>query len=165
MPGLNARDRSKNAVGRLSRHDGNQLFRRLTLYPSLRAGDAETASGCIMNVSSVAGRMSCSPMAPYAASKFALEAASEALAQEGKPFNIRVLIVEPGIIATPMAQRIADADKESPYPQIQRFSRMFEASLARSHASPRWWRKKFWKFFKPTHGNSASLRSNGAAIS
>lgn len=87
-------------------------------------------SGCIMNISSVAGRMSCSPMAPYTASKFALEAASEALAQEGKSFNIRVVIVEPGIIATPMAQRIADAENESSYPQIQRFSRLFEASLA-----------------------------------
>lgn len=86
-------------------------------------------SGCIINVSSVAGQISASPMAPYTASKFALEAMSEALAQEGKPFNIRVLIVEPGIIATPMSQRIADPRERSPYPQIHRFSHLFEASL------------------------------------
>lgn len=86
-------------------------------------------SGLIINVTSVAGKISASPMAPYAASKFALEALSEALAQEGKPFNIRVAIVEPGIIATPMAERISDAPQKSPYPQVNRFYRMFEASL------------------------------------
>ena len=63
-------------------------------------------SGCIINVSSVAGRIATSPLAPYTASKFALEALSEALAQEMKTFNVRVAIVQPGIIETPMATRI-----------------------------------------------------------
>ena len=90
--------------------------------------------GCIINVSSVAGRIACSPMSPYTASKFALEAVSEALAQEAKPFNIRVAIVEPGIIATPMAARISEAQVESAYPHVRRFSRMFEESLA--HPTP-----------------------------
>src|SRR5207249_1051659 len=50
-------------------------------------------SGCIINVASVAGRIANSPTAPNTASKFALEALSESLAQEVKPFNVRVAIV------------------------------------------------------------------------
>jgi len=87
-------------------------------------------SGCIVNVSSVAGRIASSPMSPYVASKFALEAISEALAQEVKPFNIRVAVVEPGIIDTPMARRMAEFLVDSQYPQVRRFSGMFAASLA-----------------------------------
>jgi NAD(P)-dependent dehydrogenase (short-subunit alcohol dehydrogenase family) len=88
-------------------------------------------SGCIVNVSSVAGRIACSPMSPYAASKFALEALSEALAQEVKPLNIRVAIVEPGIIDTPMARRVAEPLVDSQYPHVRRFAGMFVAALAK----------------------------------
>jgi NAD(P)-dependent dehydrogenase (short-subunit alcohol dehydrogenase family) len=86
-------------------------------------------SGCIINVTSVAGRIACSPLAPYTASKFALEALSEALAQEVKPFNVRVAVVQPGIIDTAMARRIVDAPTDAAYPQVRRFGHLFEASL------------------------------------
>jgi len=91
-------------------------------------------SGCIINMASVAGRIAPSPFAPYTASKFALEALSEVLAQEVKAFNIRVAIVEPGIIDTPMARRI-EAPAESSYPQTRRNGGMFAAALA-NPASP-----------------------------
>ena len=86
-------------------------------------------TGCIINVSSVAGRISCSPLTAYAASKFALEAFSEGLAQEVKPFNVRVAIVQPGIIDTAMARRIEHPAADAAYPQVSRFGHMFEASL------------------------------------
>jgi NAD(P)-dependent dehydrogenase (short-subunit alcohol dehydrogenase family) len=86
-------------------------------------------SGCIVNVSSVAGRITSPPLASYTASKWALEALSEALAGELKTFGVRVLIVEPGIIDTAMARRIGDASMASPYPQQARFASLFQASL------------------------------------
>ncbi len=88
-------------------------------------------SGCIINITSVAGKISCSPLTPYSASKFALEALSEGLAQEVKAFNVRVAVVEPGIIDTPMARRIEQSPVDAAYPQVRRFGHMFEASLDR----------------------------------
>ena len=89
----------------------------------------ENNNGCIINVASISGQISSSPLAPYTASKFALEAFSEALAQEVKPFNIRVGIIEPGIINTDMAHDIQDSEANVNYPQALRFAGMFRASL------------------------------------
>ncbi|MGP0095741.1 MAG: SDR family oxidoreductase [Terriglobales bacterium] len=86
-------------------------------------------SGCIINVTSVAGRIANSPLAPYTASKFALEALSEALAQEMKTFNVRVAVVEPGIIETPMSRRLEQPTQPTPYTQQKRFAHLFIAAL------------------------------------
>ena len=85
-------------------------------------------NGCIINITSIAGKIANTPLGPYTASKHALEAVSEALAQEVKPFNIRVAIVEPGIIDTQMARNISHGG-ESIYPQSNRFGGLFVASL------------------------------------
>ena len=96
-------------------------------------GMRESGKGCIVNVSSVSGKIANSPLGPYAASKFALEAISEALAGEVKAFNIRVAIVEPGIQDTNMARSIQDPTL-SAYPQTRRFAGLFRAALA--HPTP-----------------------------
>ncbi|SOD29789.1 Short-chain dehydrogenase [Variovorax sp. YR752] len=67
--------------------------------PVLRAQQ----SGAIVNISSLGGQLSFSGFSAYSASKFALEGASEALAQEVAPFGIKVLIVEPGQFRTQLA--------------------------------------------------------------
>jgi NAD(P)-dependent dehydrogenase (short-subunit alcohol dehydrogenase family) len=93
-------------------------------------------SGCIINVTSVAGRMGTGMQSPYAASKWALEGLSEGLAQELSPFNIRVAIVEPGVIATPMTMRDRPKPPPNPYSdQIQRMTAFFMEAL-KAQTSP-----------------------------
>jgi NAD(P)-dependent dehydrogenase (short-subunit alcohol dehydrogenase family) len=67
--------------------------------PLLRA----QKSGAIVNVSSAGGQVSVAGFGAYSAAKFALEGASEALAQELAPFGVKVLIVEPGAFRTDFA--------------------------------------------------------------
>ena len=92
-------------------------------------GMRQRRRGCIINVASVAGHIATAPMAAYTASKFALEALSECLAQEVKAFNIRVAIVEPGIIDTAMARHIGVELAPSPYAQQRRIAALFAAAL------------------------------------
>jgi len=58
--------------------------------------------GVIVNVTSMMGRVTLPCHGSYAATKFALAAISESLAMEMKPFNVRVAIIEPGVILTPI---------------------------------------------------------------
>jgi NAD(P)-dependent dehydrogenase (short-subunit alcohol dehydrogenase family) len=88
----------------------------------------ENKNGCIINVGSVAGKIANTPLSAYCASKFALEALIESLAGEVKPFNIRVSLIQPGIIDTKMAHDVTK-DSNSKYPQVLRFGAMFEESL------------------------------------
>jgi NAD(P)-dependent dehydrogenase (short-subunit alcohol dehydrogenase family) len=57
-------------------------------------------SGTVVQISSMGGIMAAPGFGAYCASKFALEGWSEALAIEGAPLGIRVLIVEPGAFRT-----------------------------------------------------------------
>jgi NAD(P)-dependent dehydrogenase (short-subunit alcohol dehydrogenase family) len=95
------------------------------VLPSMR----ERRSGTIINVTSVAGIIALAPMAPYAASKFAIEALSECLAQEVKAFNIRVAMIEPGITDTPMARHLSIDALPSPYPHKERMAALYKAML------------------------------------
>jgi NAD(P)-dependent dehydrogenase (short-subunit alcohol dehydrogenase family) len=67
------------------------------LIPALRAGH-----GRIVNVGSIGGRQAAPFLAPYAASKFAMHAFSDALRLELRDQGVRVALVEPGAIATDM---------------------------------------------------------------
>ena len=70
-------------------------------------------SGTIVNVASMGGHFTVCFGAWYHATKYALEAFSDALRMETRPFGIRVAIIEPGAIKTPWGDIAADHLEES----------------------------------------------------
>lgn len=93
-----------------------------TVLPHMR----EKKAGVIVNVSSLAGRVGPPYDGIYSASKFALEAMSEALNYEVHPFGIRVALVEPGAFETGFSQTVQQPRRYgegSPYLALdQRFT-------------------------------------------
>ena len=63
------------------------------------------ANGRIVNMGSIGGRLASPFLGPYNASKFAMEALTDSLRQELRPWGIQVAIVEPGSIATPIWEK------------------------------------------------------------
>jgi NAD(P)-dependent dehydrogenase (short-subunit alcohol dehydrogenase family) len=68
-----------------------------------------TARGRIVNIGSISGISATPFQGAYAATKFALEAISDALRVELRPWGISVSVVQPGDIATPAWQKALDA--------------------------------------------------------
>jgi NAD(P)-dependent dehydrogenase (short-subunit alcohol dehydrogenase family) len=75
--------------------------------PQLRA-----ARGRIVNMSSIGGKVAVPLLGAYAASKFGMEGFSDTLRRELRPWGIRVAVIEPGTIATPIWDKgIASGDE------------------------------------------------------
>jgi NAD(P)-dependent dehydrogenase (short-subunit alcohol dehydrogenase family) len=95
------------------------------LLPALRA-----ARGRIVNVSSIGGRLAVPMAAAYAASKFALEGASDALRRELHPHGVDVILIEPGGVKTGIWRKgaeLADELREQMPPEVDRlYGRMIE---------------------------------------
>lgn len=71
-----------------------------------------TAGARVIFMSSVSGQIAPPFVGPYASSKFALEALADALRMELSPFGIRVCVVQPGNVKTPIWQKGRDAKDE-----------------------------------------------------
>jgi NAD(P)-dependent dehydrogenase (short-subunit alcohol dehydrogenase family) len=70
------------------------------------------SSGTVVNISSVGGKVVLPTYGAYAGSKFALEAASDALRREVAALGVKVVVVEPGAVKTAMPERgIATAEE------------------------------------------------------
>ncbi|WP_371502239.1 SDR family oxidoreductase [Kitasatospora sp. NBC_00374] len=77
-------------------------------------GMRQRRGGHIVNVSSIAGRLSFPGMGAYVAGKHALEGMSQALAAEVEPFGIRVTVLEPGGFSTRYGSSAAEAATRIP---------------------------------------------------
>ena len=85
------------------------------VLPALRR-----SRGRIVFLSSVGGRVATPFLGPYQASKHALEAIGDALRLELRSSHVRVALIEPGSVATPMWDKGRDdADRVTIPPQLQ----------------------------------------------
>ncbi|RTI19552.1 SDR family NAD(P)-dependent oxidoreductase [Thermus scotoductus] len=107
-----------------------------TFLPLLRK-----TRGRVVLMGSVSGLVALPLAGPYAASKFALEALADALRVELLPFGVRVVLVEPGPVATPIwerSERWAETYLEPPPSGTERvYGRYLEVARRAARASAR----------------------------
>ncbi len=104
----------------------------------------ERRSGRILMMSSVSGFVTAPTQGAYSSSKFALEAMSNALRLELYPFNVQVVLIEPGYIVTGIQQAALELSKPylnqmntGPYaPLYARFFQSVTGSRAKSKTTP-----------------------------
>ncbi len=104
------------------------------VLPAMRA----QGRGTVVDVSSIAGRVSVPFIGAYCASKFALEALSDAMRLEARPYGVRVVIIEPGPVATTFDRGLRSS--RSLLPDASPYDRFYADTLSeppsRHAASP-----------------------------
>jgi NAD(P)-dependent dehydrogenase (short-subunit alcohol dehydrogenase family) len=95
------------------------VFGLLRVTRAVLPGMRERQYGRIVQIGSLAGKMTFAGIGLYCSSKYAVEAVTESLRFEVRPFNIEVTVVEPGTIRTPFKENRRKARvftaKKSPY--------------------------------------------------
>jgi len=89
----------------------------------------ERASGHIIQISSIGGRVGPTGRAAYAAAKFGVEGFSESLSKEVGPLGIKVTIVEPGGFSNPLCGLLHGASRRPA--GVQRHRRRYSPLSAR----------------------------------
>jgi NAD(P)-dependent dehydrogenase (short-subunit alcohol dehydrogenase family) len=84
------------------RHFDVNLFGHVAVVQALLPALIAGGDGRLVNVSSIGGRVAFPTYGAYAAAKFALEGFSDALRREVGRLGVKVIVIEPGNIATPM---------------------------------------------------------------
>jgi NAD(P)-dependent dehydrogenase (short-subunit alcohol dehydrogenase family) len=110
------------------------VFGALRLAQLVLPGMRRRGRGTIVNLSSMGGRFTFPGFGVYHASKYALEALSDALRCEVRYLGVDVILIEPGMIKTEFGaaaissmSSLGTAPKDSPYTE-------FNAALARTTA-------------------------------
>jgi NAD(P)-dependent dehydrogenase (short-subunit alcohol dehydrogenase family) len=102
------------------------VFGMLRMCQLVLPGMRARGSGKIVNVSSMGGRLTFPGGGAYHATKYAVEAMSDALRMEVAPFGIDVICIEPGLIRTEFGATAASSvDASGPYAELN-------AAVARS---------------------------------
>jgi NAD(P)-dependent dehydrogenase (short-subunit alcohol dehydrogenase family) len=112
------------------------------VLPAMRA----RGWGRIVNISSMGGKMTFPGMGFYHGTKYAVEAISDALRYEVRPFGVKVVLVEPGLIKTAFGDtttgHAASAiDPSSPYAEFheavaERVARSYDGAMGKLAVGP-----------------------------
>jgi NAD(P)-dependent dehydrogenase (short-subunit alcohol dehydrogenase family) len=101
------------------------------VLPQMRA----RGQGTIVNVSSVNGRVAPPLSGFYSATKYALEAMSEALHYEAEHFGIHTVIIEPGYFRTNISESRLDYGVDTaPFDELKRLTDEMAAKIGRDAA-------------------------------
>lgn len=88
-----------------------------------------TARGRIVNVTSINGSLATPFLGPYAASKFAFEAMSDALRIELRRWGIKVIVVAPGAIKTPIWDKSSTSAEQLAAGVSEEGKKLYETDL------------------------------------
>jgi NAD(P)-dependent dehydrogenase (short-subunit alcohol dehydrogenase family) len=121
-------------VEHVSLDDAQQMFDTnfwgaARMVQAVAPGMRQRARGAIVNVTSLAGRAVAPLNGYYSASKWALEALSEAMDNELRHWGIRVIVIEPGYIDTPMLGKGTTYGVDAP--PYDELARLWEAAVAK----------------------------------
>jgi NAD(P)-dependent dehydrogenase (short-subunit alcohol dehydrogenase family) len=112
------------------------VFGLIALTQLVLPGMRERGSGRIVNLSSMGGKMTLPGGGVYHATKYAVEALSDALRWEVAPFGIDVVIIEPGLIRTEFANTVAaqmeQVDDDGPY---ARFNQSIKKATTKAYTT------------------------------
>jgi len=115
-------------VNLLGVHTVTQAFLPLLGAESSRVGEP----GRVVNVSSISGRLAMPFAGAYAASKFGLEGYSDSLRRELMLFGIKVVLIEPRAVVTPIWEKAEGAVvQQFPNTPYERSLRVFARQLTR----------------------------------
>ena len=110
-----------------------QLLVTQVMMPALLQGAGEFGDARIVMIGSIGGRIAGPILGAYHAAKHGLVGLADSLRAELAPFNVRVALIEPGAIATPIWERAAAAAEElqtlAPV-GVERYTRQLEAARA-----------------------------------
>jgi NAD(P)-dependent dehydrogenase (short-subunit alcohol dehydrogenase family) len=118
------------------------VFGALRMIRAVAPHMRKQGGGMIINISSIAGKLSTPANGTYSATKFALEALSDALRVELAPFGVSVVLVEPGAIKTHFDQTAQAqaghilSNPVSAYRPLYAKSDEFAASMRRQEPGP-----------------------------